>query len=79
MGTPVPISMVDMGTPTVTFKRKKKLCCAVAMVMPIISSIDGQDDLLLPLLVFDHKSGVAEVVYPSQDKRMQVYIVEYNR
>ena len=38
------------------------------MVMPIISSIDGQDDLLLPLLVFDHKSGVAEVVYPSQDK-----------
>ena len=49
------------------------------MVMPIISSIDGQDDLLLPLLVFDHKSGVAEVVYPSQDKRMQVYIVEYNR
>ena len=41
--------------------------------------MDGQDDLLRPLLVFYHKSGVAEVVFPSQGKRMQVlYDTLYN-
>ena len=37
--------------------------------------MDGQDDLP-PLMAFYHKSiGVAEVVFPSQEKSMQVYLV----